>query len=300
MEARRDRYGKLIQKNKWGSMMKNSVDELYNKSYTIRKRFLDIFSQLGFGHLTTGFSEVEILISLMEEVMDYRPGEIGSDVLYMSKGHGAGMLFPIWEDMGLLSGEEIENTLRLGSDVSKIKSWYKPGFDFYGGSLGIGLGMAAGHAKGAQLNGEDYLVYCLVGDAECYEGAIWEAMLFAGHNQLSNLIAVVDRNGLGCSDFTEHMCEMEPFDDKWIACGWDVKHVNGHSYEELLQAMSDLRERSRSASKPLCIVADTVKGKGVEFTYNKPLMHGFMPKAEELKKAYIELESSFLNERQKL
>jgi len=277
--------------------MEKEYANLYHKSYTIRKRFLDIFSKLGFGHLTTGFSEVEILVSLMEEVMDYRPEEKGSDILYISKGHGAGMLFPIWEDMNLLTKEETNALLTLGADVGKIKKWYMPGFDFYGGSLGIGFGMATGHAKGAQLSKEDYMIYCLVGDAECYEGSIWEAMLFAGHNHLSNLVVIVDRNGLGCSDFTEHMCGMEPFDDKWTACGWEVRRVDGHSYEELLEAMGNLKQRSKSDNRPLCIVADTIKGKGVLFTNNNPLMHGYMPKGEELEKAYEELEEYYLNKR---
>jgi transketolase len=270
--------------------MKHQYSELYEKSYKVRKRFLDIFTNLGYGHLTTGFSEVEILISVMEEIMDYCPDEEDGDKLYLSKGHGAGMLFPIWEDMGLITPDEALNMVKLKSDTSKIKGWCRPGFNFYGGSLGIGLGMAAGQAKGARLNGDRYLTFCLVGDAECYEGSIYEAMVFAGHNKLSNLIALVDRNGLGCSDFTEHMCEMEPFADKWRACGWEVREVDGHSYEELIKAMSDVRERSAKDAPPLAIIAKTIKGKGWEYTYNKPLMHAYMPKGEDIKRAYDELE----------
>ena len=127
-----------------------SIDILYQKSKTIRRRFLDIFTYLGYGHLTTAFSETEILITLLEEVMDYHPQAPDSDRLYISKGHGAGMMFPILEDMGILSEEDIETMLVQGGDFSVLNGLYYPGFAFYGGSLGIGLGMAAGQAYGAK------------------------------------------------------------------------------------------------------------------------------------------------------
>lgn len=270
--------------------MGQSYGQLYQKSYEMRKRFLEIFTKLGYGHLTTAFSETEILIALLSETMNFHAGNVNDknrDRLVLSKGHWAGMLFPVFEDLGILSKEEIEEIIKCGGDFTKTRELFYPGFEFYGGSLGIGLGMAAGLAMGAKLNREDWMVFCLLGDAECYEGAIWEAMLFAGHNRLNNLVVVVDRNYLGCSDFTENMCELEPFEEKWKSCNWDTKAVDGHSYEELLGALEGIR--SRRTSKPLCIIADTVKGKGLDYLSNKPLMHGFMPKGEEVCAAYENL-----------
>lgn len=261
--------------------------ELNKKSYEMRKRFLEIFTELGYGHLTTAFSETEILIALLLKTMNFNAENKNSpdrDRLVISKGHGAGMLFPIFEELGILSKEETAGLVKLGGDYSTIRDFFYPGFDFYGGSLGIGLGMAAGLALGAKLNREDWLTFCVLGDAECYEGAIWEAMIFAGHNCLNNLIAIVDRNYMGCSDFTENMCRLEPFAAKWESCNWDVRLVDGHSYEELLDALDGIR--TRRTSKPICIIADTVKGKGLDYLSNKPLMHGFMPKGSEIKKAY--------------
>lgn len=266
-----------------------SIDTLYQKSKTIRRRFLDIFTHLGYGHLTTAFSETEILITLLEKVMNYRPQAPDSDRLYISKGHGAGMMFPILEDVGVLSEEEIKTMLIQGGDFSVLNGLYYPGFAFYGGSLGIGLGMAAGQAYGAKISRNSYLTFCLVGDAECYEGSIWEAALFAAHNRLNNLIVIVDRNYLGCSDFTENMCELEPFADKWKSFGWEVKTVNGHSYEELLEAFKGIR--SRKSVKPLCVVAETVKGEGVDWVSDIPLMHGYMPKGEKIDAAYKALDA---------
>lgn len=252
----------------------------------MRLRFLEIFTELGYGHLTTAFSETELLIALLSEVMNYHAGNAndeGRDRLVMSKGHGAGMLFPIFEDMGILTKSEIREMIRPGGNFAKIQKLFYPGFEFYGGSLGIGLGMAAGLAMGAKLGREDWMTFCVLGDAECYEGSVWEAMLFAGHNRLNNLVAIVDRNYLGCSDFTENMCELEPFEDKWKSCNWDTRVADGHSYEELLDALS--KARVRRTSKPLCVIANTVKGKGLDYLCNRPLMHGYMPQGEAARKA---------------
>lgn len=274
-------------------MMKEYGD-WYKKSYEIKKRYLALFSQLGYGHLTTTYSETEIMIWLLEEIMNFDGSDEERDRLVISKGHGAGILFPILEDMGLLSEEDAMNMLMKGQDYTKFQQYYDPGFHFYGGSLGIGFGMAAGLAMGAKLNRENKMVFCLVGDAECYEGSVWEAMLFAGHNRLNNLVVIVDRNFLGCSDFTENMCKLEPFEDKWKSCNWETKVINGHFYEELASAFSGIR--SRKSSQPLCIIAETVKGNGVDYASNKPLMHAFMPKGEDVQRAEQSLEKEYRRE----
>lgn len=267
--------------------MKDSCRKLYETSYRMRKRFLEIFTNLGYGHLTTAFSETEILVALMQ-VMKLDPSAQDADRLVLSKGHGAGMVFTMLEEMGLLAPGELDRVIRPGGDFSVFDRYFYPGFHFYGGSLGIGLGLAAGMALGQRLNRAGSLVFCLLGDAECYEGSVWEAVLFAGHNRLNNLIAIVDRNYLGCSDFTENMCALEPFADKWEDCGWEAKKVNGHSIEELLEALSGVR--TRSTARPLCIIAETVKGKGLEQFSNIPLMHGFMPKGEQIGESFRNLE----------
>lgn len=272
-------------------MMPQDYKELYEKSYEVRKRFIEIFARLGYGHLTTAFSEAEILISLMEMVMSWNPKERTGDKLVISKGHGAGMIFPILEDMGVLSVEEVDEIVRIGGDFTPIKDMYYPGFEFYGGSLGIGLGMAAGMALGEKMNRSGNLVFCLVGDAECYEGSIWEAMLFAGHHNLNNLIAIVDRNYLGCSDFTENMCKLEPFCEKWESCGWNVRRINGHSYEEILDSLQGIR--SRRTCQPTCIIAETVKGMGIDQLSNIPLYHGYVPKGEDIELSLKRLEQKY-------
>lgn len=263
------------------------LKELNKKAFELRLRFLDIFTELGYGHLTTAYSETEILIALYYEIMQYdvkKWREDNHDFLFMSKGHGAGMIYPVLEDVGLITSEELTNIIRLGGDASVAKNFFQPGFEFYGGSLGLGLGMAAGLACALKMNRDNRMVFCILGDAECYEGSVWEAILFAAHNQLNNLIAIVDRNYMGCSDFTENMCGLEPFEDKWQAFGWKTKKVNGHSIDELVEAMEQVRERR--TNRPLCVIAETVKGKGLDSVSNIPLMHGYMPKGDAIQKAY--------------
>lgn len=265
-------------------MDKQQKQKLIAKAYQLRKRFVEIFTKVGYGHLTTAFSEAEILVTLYYKIMRISQDSNKRDVFVLSKGHGAGMLFPIFEDLGLIPNKELEETLHIGHDFTSLQKLFVPGFEFYGGSLGIGLGMATGMALGMQLNRDERLVFCLVGDAECYEGSIWEAAMTAAHHNLNNLIVIVDRNNLGCSDFTENMCRLEPFEDKWKSFGWTTKAVDGHSFDALYEALKDAR--ARKTVGPYCIIANTIKGKGLNSVSNMPLMHGYMPKGEAIKQVY--------------
>ena len=124
-----------------------------------------------------------------------------------------------------------------------------PGVEITSGSLGQGLGVAAGIAQGLKMNGELNLVFCLLGDGECYEGSVWVAVMYTGHNRLNNLIAIVDRNYLCVTDFTENIIALEPLEEKWKNFGWDTVRINGHSMQELIDMLYPLR--SRKSSRPL-------------------------------------------------
>lgn len=262
--------------------------QFIEKNYMLRKRFLEIFSELGFGHLTTAFSETEFLTYLYYNVMD-----LEKDTCVLSKGHGAGMFYPIFEDLGLISNDYLKGHLRLGGDISILKKLVLPGFDFYGGSLGIGLGFAAGLALSRMRSGNSSQVYCIVGDAECYEGSIWEAAIFAGHYGLGNLTMILDRNRLGCSDFTENMLHLEPLAKKWEAMGWKVLEVDGHNYNSL---RNGFEMAGKQKDRPSCIIADTTKGKGLPSLCDIPLKHGFMPSKNAVQDYFEELEKIGRNE----
>ena len=270
--------------------MKHTIEELQSKAFSYRKRFLELFTKIGFGHVTTAFSWTEIATVLYNEIMTVPNGidnTDDADKMVVSKGHGAGMLFPIYEDIGYFTPEQMNNIVRIGGSNKEIRKLFYPGFDFYGGSLGIGLGMAAGLAKAAKLSEKGWTTFCIVGDAECYEGSIWEAINFAGHNKLDNLIVIVDRNRLGCSDFTEHMLAMEPFAEKWESFNWDISEVDGHDIKELYDILSE--KSGEQVGKPHCIIANTKKGQGLDYLIDKPLMHGYMPKGEEVERAFRSL-----------
>lgn len=271
--------------------MKHSVNELKNITLRNKKRFLELFTALGYGHLTSAFSWAEIATVLYYEILnlsaDGLPDDF-SDRMVVSKGHGVGILFPIFEDIGWFSKAELENILKIGGDSGKINKLFYPGFDFYGGSLGIGIGLAVGMAKGDKLSSNSKKTYCLVGDAECYEGSVWEAVNFAGHHKLNNLIVIVDRNNLGCSDFTEHMLKLEPLGERWKSFGWDVYDISGHNLQKLYDTFI-LCAQSQTTS-PKCIIAHTKKGHGLDYVVDKPLMHGFIPKKpEDIARAFREL-----------
>jgi len=127
----------------------------------------------------------------------------------------------------------------------------------------------------------------LLGDAECQEGSVWESAMFASHNNLNNLIAITDRNWLGVIDYTERAVGLEPLEDKWRSFGWDVRRINGHNFSEIFEVLHEFRSFKRK--KPLMIVADTIKGKGISFMEGVPIWHYRMPKPEELKTACADL-----------
>jgi len=218
------------------------------------------------GHYSSTFSCAEILSALYYggelRIDPARPDWADRDRFVMSKGHAAVGLYPVLADLGFFPPSELDDYTRLGSvfadhpDVRHI-----PGVDFSSGSLGHGLSVAAGMALAAKLDGGDHRAICLLGDAELNEGQIWEAAMAAAHFKLGNLVAIVDRNGMGLDGFTEEVMSIEPHHAKWEAFGWRVVHVDGHDVNAVAAAFADLPDR-RSAT-PTVIVADTVKGKGV-------------------------------------
>jgi len=139
------------------------------------------------------------------------------------------------------------------------------------------------------------LVYALLGDGELYEGSNWEAVMYASHHKLTNLIAIVDRNKMCTNDYTEKIVHLDPLDKKWSSFGWDVELVNGHSVEELMNVFTNSRNRTITAEKPLVIIADTVKGKGIPSMTDKLYLHGIAPHGKKAETAMQELESFIIN-----
>ena len=267
--------------------------EIALKVNDAKRKVLDMCIEAGQGHLTTAFSCAEIVAVLYYDVMrtdPQNPGWENRDRFVMSKNHGSLMTYPILTDLGYFDMAELGTFMKDGTRLGGHSKLCIPGADFAGGSLGIGLGVAVGMAYAAKMGKKDWMTFCLVGDAECYEGSIWESAMLASHQKLSNLVVIIDRNGLGVTGFTEELLRIDPLTNKWESFGWDVREVNGHSIPELREALSDVRDRH--SGKPLAIIANTIKGHGIDFMSNAPLYHGAAPQKKEIARAYRQLEAN--------
>jgi len=260
-------------------MNQNDILALEEKARGIREVVLEMCCNAGTGHVTSAFSSVEVMVALYYGgVLRYDPKNPtweDRDRFIMSKGQASVLFYPILADVGYFPKEYIEGFCRADGRFGVHLQHDVPGAEITSGSLGHGFGIATGMALAAKQDRKLHLVYALLGDGECYEGSIWEAAMFASYNRLNNLVAIIDRNHLCVTNFTENMLELEPFEEKWRSFGWNAVSINGHSFEEILEALDGVR--SRKSSKPLAVIADTVKGEGVSFLCYEPLWHGIPP-----------------------
>lgn len=252
---------------------------LRKKSHQLRRTVLDMCTAAGTGHVTSSLSCVEILVALHHggvlRIDPQNPDWPERDRFILSKGQASPLLYATLADMGFFPQADIDAFARAGGKFGVHLQHSVPGVEITSGSLGQGFGLAAGLALGARMNRELHLVFTLIGDGECYEGSMWETAMFAAHNNLNNLVAIMDRNYLCVTDFTENLVALEPMDKKWESFGWEVRRVDGHCFASLLGVLDGVR--SRRSRKPLMIIADTVKGKGIERISDVPLWHGSAP-----------------------
>lgn len=272
--------------------------KLTRKSQEIRKLILDMCIKAGTGHVTSSLSATDLLVTLYYgNILRHdprRPDWPDRDRLFISKGQASPLLYAVLADRGYYPRSYLQHFARKNGKFGVHLQRNIPGVEITCGSLGQGFGMATGSALAAKLDRRLPLVFALLGDGECYEGSIWEAAMFAAHNRLNNLIVIIDRNYQCVTDFTENIVALEPLEKKWESFGWRVRRINGHSHRELLDALVGCR--SRRATQPLAIIADTVKGQGVDFISCVPLWHGLAPKGPEAEKACRELLRSTAHE----
>lgn len=257
---------------------------LKEKAKLLRKNAFEMVIHAGKGHLGGSLSCTEVLVALyyggILRFDSKNPDWEGRDRFILSKGHANNVLYVLLADLGFFPASELGRYSQDGGMLGGHCDKSVPGVEITSGSLGHGLGIAAGIALGAKLDRKDYMTFVILGDGECQEGSTWEAAMFAGHHSLNKLVAIVDRNGLGSEEFTENNCRLEPLGDKWKAFGWDVKSIDGHSIGEIMAALKDCR--TRQATKPLMIIANTIKGKGISSMENTPKAHHTLPKGEDI------------------
>lgn len=271
--------------------MTDKIKQLKQKANWVRRQILEMSVRAGSGHVTSSFSCTELLVALYHggilRIDPKNPKWPERDRFILSKGQSGIALYPILANLGFFPVSELEKFAQADSFLGVHAESNTPGIEAVTGSLGHGLGLAIGIALCAKLDNKNYLTVTMLGDAECYEGSVWEAAMFAGHHQLKNLIAIIDRNRMGVTDFTESSLRLDPFEEKWSSFSWDVSTIDGHSFEEILSAMKDIRPRK--SNKPYMIIANTVKGKGVSCMENKKLWHYRVPVGEEIELARREL-----------
>jgi transketolase len=267
------------------------VQRLKQRAASIRRQVFEMIVSAGKGHIGGSFSCTDILVALYQggilRVNPEKPDREERDRFIMSKGHSSEALYAVLADMGFISVDELHTYGKPGSILGGHVDNFIPGIDVSTGSLGHGLGIGAGLALSAKMDRKGFLTYVLLGDGECYEGSVWESAMFAHHHQLGNLIAIVDRNRQITLDYTEDCNHLEPFADKWRSFGWNVATVDGHSFEELLNVFKGVR--SRISNRPLVVIANTIKGKGVSFMEGNLHWHHNVPKGEQVEIARKEL-----------
>lgn len=268
-----------------------NIEDLKKKASWVRNQILEMIVSANKGHIGGAFSCTDILVTLYYGgILRFDPNNPNwseRDRFILSKGHSCVALYAMLADLGFFSISELNSFCQKGSMLGGHPDRNISGIEADTGSLGHGLGIAAGLALSAKIDKKDFVSVVLLGDGECYEGSVWETAMFTGHHQLNNLIAIVDRNQQGVTDFTEDCNRLEPFADKWRAFDWDVRTINGHSFEELLSAFKDFR--CRKSYRPLVIIANTIKGKGVSFMERNIIWHHSVPTDENLKIARQEL-----------
>ena len=261
------------------------------KANWIRVSAMTMTHHARLGHTGGDLSSADILAALyfgqVLKVDPANPGWPQRDRFVMSKGHCSAALYSTLAQRGFFPLAQLRtfmdplSMLNGHPDRNKV-----PGVEANTGPLGHGLPISVGMAMAARMRGEAWRVFVLVGDGELQEGSNWEAAMCAQHYGLDNLTVIVDRNGLQQGDFTESTIRMEPLADRWRSFGFAVKEVDGHDHAALLQAF---RSMPAKKGKPSCLIAKTIKGKGVSFAENKPAWHHGVPSREQLELAAKEL-----------
>jgi transketolase len=249
---------------------------------------LHMIGRAGLGHVGGDMSVLDILTTLFFSVLRVDPEKpewADRDRFVLSKGHTAGALYATLAATGFFPAAELDTFAGPLSPLNGHPNRVKvPGVETNTGPLGHGLPVSVGMAVAARLSASSRHVYVVLGDGELQEGSNWEAAMTAGHRRLSNLTAVVDRNRLQQGARTEETNTLDPLDDKFRAFGWDVLEVDGHDHLALHEAFTAPR-----GERPTCVIANTVKGRGVSFMEDRVEWHHKVPSAEQIVTAEAEL-----------
>ena len=261
---------------------------LQSTAAEIRQSVVQMIGRAGLGHIGGDLSASDILATLFFAVLRVdakRPDDPGRDRFILSKGHCSAALYSVLALRGFFPTDMLSTFMQPLSALNGHPNRRKvPGVEANTGPLGHGLPIAVGSAIASRLSGANWRTFVVLGDGELQEGSNWEAAMFAGHRGLDTLTAVVDRNRLQQGARTEETNRLEPLAERWRAFGWDVVECDGHDRQVLFDVFTAPR-----ASKPLCVVANTIKGKGVSFIEDRVEWHHKVPGREQVALALKEL-----------
>lgn len=270
----------------------SEVDQFRTLAHRIRYHTLLMIHRARSSHIGTSFSMAELLAVLYGKILRIDPAYPDwpdRDRFILSKGHGCAALYAVLAERGFFPLKWLDTFYQNGSRLpGHATHTYLPGVEVSTGSLGHGLSIACGMALAAKRDGKSYRVFALLSDGECDEGSTWEAVLFASHHRLDNLIAIVDYNKIQSVGRVEEVINLEPFAEKWRSFGWAVREIDGHDIPEIEDALTQVPFET---GRPSCVIAHTVKGKGVSFMEDKLLWHYRSPQGEEYDAALAELEA---------
>lgn len=270
----------------------SEIDRSRILALKIRSHVLHMTHRAKSSHVGSCFSTADLLAVLYENILRFDPANLqwqDRDRFILSKGHGCAALYAVLAEKGFFPLSWLEDFYQNGSQLFGHATHGVPGVEVSTGSLGHGLPIACGMALTAKRDKKDFRVFALLSDGECDEGSVWEAALFASHHALDNLVAISDYNKIQNTGAVKDILDLEPFAEKWKAFGWAVREINGHDLKGIQET---LKQVPFETGKPSCVVAHTLKGKGVRFMENNLLWHYRSPNAQELEAALRELEGS--------
>tara|TARA_Y100000294_G_C8567711_1_gene341545 strand:+ start:4070 stop:4894 length:825 start_codon:yes stop_codon:yes gene_type:complete len=270
-------------------MDKKKLDELKKIANEIRKESIIMTHRAQSGHPGGSLSEADILAALYFYKLNVNPKKPDwedRDRFVLSKGHACPAYYAALSMKGFFDKKKLEGFRKINSMLQGHPELSTPGVDFAGGSLGQGVCFANGLAIAGKLDKKNYKVYVLIGDGEAQEGSVWEAAMAASHHKLDNLVVILDKNQVQETGKTKDVMNIDPAADKWKAFGFEVFDINGHNMEEIVNTLDKADEVK---GKPVMIVANTIKGKGVSFMELNHKFHGKAPDDEQFEKAMEEL-----------
>ena len=260
-----------------------------NLAWHIRRDVLEMVHSAHASHIGSAFSIVDIVDVLYANFVDaeqLRNHDKNRTRIILSKGHAGAAMYAALAEIGLINKSELTTYGMDGSKLScHVSHNHVDGIEISTGSLGQGVGMAAGIALAGKKAKLGYRIFVIVGDGECDEGSVWEMVLFSRQQKLNNLTMIIDCNRLQALGKTSDILDMLDFKAKFEAFGWSVQSVDGHNHDELREALKTVDE-----NKPMCIIAKTIKGKGVSFMENNNLWHYRDPQGNDYDNAVNELE----------